>query len=334
MQLVLDTNGLIIKKRNNAFWILAKEEKRIISPHRITSIAVMADCLLSSAAIRLAAEHQIPIYFMNATGRADAKLWSAAFGSLATIRRQQVLFALKPEATRWVISLLEIKLEEQIKTLTQLRRRSPSKAGMIDEGIHALKKGFEGFGNLSQVTVSEARSQVMGIEGAMAQAYWKLLSALLPAEYQFTSRSRRPALDPFNASLNYLYGMLYNVVSSACFSAGLDPYLGFLHTDGYKRPSLTFDMIEPFRPWVDRILVDAIIKQQLSTSFFSRKDEGISLNEKGKKFIIPLFNDFMASRSRFRHRQLIHKNHIYRFAGEFAQSLVNNPEEDDPFDLL
>ena len=128
----------------------------------------------------------------------------------------------------------------------------------------------------------------MGIEGNMARVYWRFLSESLPQPYQFPKRSRRPAQDMFNAALNYLYGMLYSVTESAALAAGLDTHLGFLHADEYNRPTFVFDLIEPYRPWIDKLL----------------------------------FNDYMAQRILFRGRRLSRKNHIYRFAGEFAQKLL------------
>ncbi len=53
--------------------------------------------------------------------------------------------------------------------------------------------------------------------------------------------------DPFNACLNYCYGILYSLVEKACILSGLDPYVGFLHTDNYNKKSLVFDLIELFR---------------------------------------------------------------------------------------
>ena len=41
--------------------------------------------------------------------------------------------------------------------------------------------------------------------------------------------------------------MLYSLVERACIVAGLDPFVGFLHTDNYNKKSLVFDLIEPFR---------------------------------------------------------------------------------------
>ena len=42
--------------------------------------------------------------------------------------------------------------------------------------------------------------------------------------------------------------MLYAVVEGGLFASGLDPHLGILHADEYNKPTLAFDMIEPFRP--------------------------------------------------------------------------------------
>jgi len=334
MQLVLDTNGLIVKKRNNSFWIMAKEGKRLISPKRVSSIAVTADCLFSSAAIRLAANHSIPIFFMNASGHAESKLWAAAFGSTATIRRQQVLFALTPEATVWIISLFQLKLEGQVATLKYIQRTRPKWKAEMTPGIAVLQERFQNFAAHEDQLLPDVRSNIMGVEGSMGQRYWALVGKATPEPFQFSGRSRRPAQDPFNAGLNYMYGMLYNLVSSACLAAGLDPYLGFLHTDGYKRPSLTFDMIEPFRPWVDQIWLEQFYKKRVKQEFFTKNDNGLRLNAKGKRFIIPLFNDYMAASIVYRKRKLSRKNHIYRFAGKFAQFLLKKEETDDPFDFL
>jgi CRISPR-associated protein Cas1 len=57
----------------------------------------------------------------------------------------------------------------------------------------------------------------------------------------FTSRQKRPAYDPFNVLLNYLYGMLYTAVHLSLLKSGLDPYMGILHADRYgATPTLVF----------------------------------------------------------------------------------------------
>lgn len=324
MQLVLDTNGLAIKKRNNAFWILAKEGRRLISPHRVSSIAVTADCLFSASAIRLAAQHGIPIYFFDRAGRAQARLWSADFGSIATIRREQALYAKQTAATRWVIDLFRHKAAQQVSTLRYLkqRKRNTRLETDLQQGMYEIETNLRAIDAYADQLIEDCRQSLMGIEGGMARRYWQLLSASLPTEWQFAARSRRPAKDPFNAAINYLYGMLYNTVGAAALAAGLDTHLGFLHADQYAKPTFVFDLIEPFRPWADRILVQACLDQQLKPSFFDEKDQAYTLNQAGRRFIIPLFNAMMQERISFDGQRLSRQNHLYRMAGTFAQTLL------------
>jgi len=327
MQLLLDTNGLQVKKRNNAFHIIGREAQRIISPQRITSIAVRADCLISSAAIRLASEHQIPIFFFDAAGKAEARLWSDNFTRMAEIRRQQVLFALKPEATDWVISLFGLKASQQIANLKKLRRRRPARRSYIDTCIQRLKAKTGALNRWSGKRLEDCRASLMGIEGIMARLYWEQIAHILPPSLQFEGRSRRPARDPFNAALNYLYGMMYRLTSSAVLAAGLDLQLGILHTDQLNKPTFTYDLIEPFRPWVDWLLLELCLNGELEEHFFDQKQHAFTLSKAGKGFLIPRFHAYMQSPQRFEHRQRSRQNHLYNFAGEFAERLLREAEK-------
>jgi CRISPR-associated protein Cas1 len=322
MQLVLDTNGLVVKKKNNSFWIISKEKRRLISPRRVDSIAVTADCLLSAAAIRLAARHQIPIYFFDGTARLQARLGGPGFGSIASIRRQQVLFAQSTAATQWIIELLLLKASHQVSCLSRMGYVKPGMQARLREVIPEIEAKAAELRPLGQQLLSACQLQLMGQEGNIAKLYWQSLAMLLPEELGFGGRSRRPARDPFNAALNYAYGMLYGLTGSAILAAGLDTHLGLLHADAYNKPTFTFDLIEPFRPWVDEMLVKESLKKKLQLAYFDEKEGAFTLNKAGKRFLIPLFNDHMAARIRFRGRLLSRKNHVYRFAGEFAQFLL------------
>jgi len=83
----------------------------------------------------------------------------------------------------------------------------------------------------------ENRQKIMGIEGTISRIYFESISKLMPEKYKFQGRSRNPAIDEFNCLLNYAYGVLYSRVERACIIAGLDPYIGFLHTDNYNKKS-------------------------------------------------------------------------------------------------
>ncbi|MCB9292366.1 MAG: CRISPR-associated endonuclease Cas1 [Lewinellaceae bacterium] len=99
-----------------------------------------------------------------------------------------------------------------------------------------------------------------GIEGSAGRIFYLLAGQSLPERYRFARRSLRPAQDSFNSFLNYAYAVLYGRVEEALLRAGLSPYLGLMHRDGYRFKSLVYDFIEPFRvktiAWATRLRLD------------------------------------------------------------------------------
>jgi len=321
MQLVLNTHGLVLKVRNKAFFVTAGDESRAISPEQVKSIAVTAPCMLSSAAIELAADAEIPIYFFDRVGDARSCLRSPYFESLALLRRKQVYFSDSKAGGAWVIEQFRHKTAHQVQVLKYLKDRRPKRAGDVGSCIAELEKRL---GELAKKTGTPSNAwsaSLMGWEGHQAKLYWQMVAACMPEEWAFEGRSRRPAKDPFNAMVNYLYGMLYATVEQALFAAGLDPHLGILHTDEHDRPTLSFDLIEPFRPWVDRLIVEKILRKEIEPSFFEPVEGGIFLSDNGKRFLIPQFNSWMLEQTRWQARQLTREAQIYHAAADLARTI-------------
>lgn len=319
MQLVLDTNGIIVTQKNGAFHIEGKKGSRTFGPGKVSSIAVTADVMLSASAIRLAIRHEVPILFFDYIGKAEARLWSPYFASIATLRRQQVHFADSVEATHWMIDLFLLKTEGQISNLQFLKQRQTFSA--LGPRIGKMKLDSRQFENFRGALLEECRSSLMGTEGHLAALYWAGVGESLPRAYRFKKRSRRPAKDYFNAAINYAYGMLYSVVEGGLFAAGLDPHLGLLHADEYRKPTLSFDLIEPFRPWADRLVIEACIAGNLNAGCFAQNQYGLFLNKTGKALLIPLFNDFLRSSRTYLQQESSVKNHIYFLAARLAQRI-------------
>jgi CRISPR-associated endonuclease Cas1 len=82
-----------------------------------------------------------------------------------------------------------------------------------------------------------------------------------------TSGTNRNTTHPLNALLNYAYGVLESQVRIAVLAAGLDPSVGYLHASHPGRAPLVYDLMEPFRPLVDRLVL-----QFLSSHTFSPCD--------------------------------------------------------------
>lgn len=321
MQVVLNTHGLVIKVKNKAFYISAGDENRSISPEQIRSIAVTAPCMLSSAAIELAADAGIPIYFFDRFGEAQSCLRSPYFESLATLRRKQVYFSDSEAGAAWVIEQFRHKTAHQVQVLNFLKNRKSAMASEIQECIGHLEQQLLELGDKIAVPSSEWSASIMGWEGQQAKAYWRTLAKSLPEQWFFESRSRRPAKDPFNAMINYFYGMLYSTVEQALFAAGLDPHLGILHSDEYDRPTLSYDLIEAFRPWIDRLVVESLLKGEIDPGFFETVEGGIFLASNGKRFLIPHFNAWMLVQVRLEGSQMTREAHIFRAAALLAKTI-------------
>lgn len=321
MQLVLDTKGLKLTKKNNIFHVSDGKRERNISPQKLKSIAVTASVELSSDAIVLAINNEVPILFFDRIGKAKARLWSPYFESIASLRRNQVRFGDSPEATAWMISMFELKTQAQLENLRFLRKQKGIAGGGLNQAISSIKIHNHKFESLRGKLLEEVRNNMMGIEGTIARIYWQALGGALPRPYRFKERSRRPAKDIFNAALNYNYGMLYSIIEGSLFAAGLDPYLGLLHADNYRKPTLSFDMIEPFRPWIDRLLIDICVSKEMERNFITKNQFGIFFNKQGKAFIIPKFNEFLRNQRDYLGQESTVKNHIYSLSGRLAQRI-------------
>ncbi len=180
--------------------------------------------------------------------------------------------------------------------------------------------------------VSEIADTLRGLEGTAGRLYFETLSYVLPNDYQFNGRSSRPALDAFNAFLNYAYGILYSKTEKSLIIAGIDPYLGFLHRDDYNQLSMVYDFIEPYRIYADEVVFRLFTAKKVNkshTSPLAGRDgkPGATLNAEGKALLVTTFNEFMDNDPiRHRGRNLCRSHCIQLDAHQFANELIGKGE--------
>ena len=111
-----------------------------------------------------------------------------------------------------------------------------------------------------------------GIEGEAASSYFAAFPQLITIKeeaFAYTGRNRRPPRDPINALLSFVYTLLVHDCRSALEAVGLDPCVGYLHTDRPGRPSLALDLMEEFRAFLaDRLVLSLINRRQIKASDF------------------------------------------------------------------
>lgn len=130
-----------------------------------------------------------------------------------------------------------------------------------------------------------------GIEGEAANLYFSLFDNMILSqkdEFIFNGRNRRPPKDKVNALLSFTYTLLAHEVQSALETVGLDPYVGFMHTDRPGRASLALDMMEELRAYMaDRLVLSLINRKQLSaTGFIEHGSNGVVMEPETRKSVL------------------------------------------------
>lgn len=94
------------------------------------------------------------------------------------------------------------------------------------------------------------------MEGIAAQHYWKYLISL-----DFLRQRFGEAPNPF---FNFGYSVLRSIVARAIVETGLLPVLGIFHKNKYNPYCLADDLMEPYRPFVDLLVMDWLTKNPQS----------------------------------------------------------------------
>ena len=135
--------------------------------------------------------------------------------------------------------------------------------------------------SLELIKSCQSKEQLRGFEGEAASVYFGVLDELIlqqKKEFTFQGRNKRPPLDHVNALLSFVYTLLTNTITSALETVGLDPCIGYLHTERPGRVSLSLDLIEELRAVLaDRFVLSLINKKIISGKNFDKKENGAVL---------------------------------------------------------
>lgn len=310
MQIILDTRGLQVSVRNGCFLFATDSESRIVHPERISSILVCSPCRISSPALILAVTFQIPFVICDNCGKPLVRTWSPRLINTSKLRRAQYQFTSRRDSIEWSENVIRYKIEGQKSNLLFAVKRKPSIKAEVFKALIAIDNVLSRLDNINDCSLIDYKKKLLFVEAFTASFYWQLFGLALPSTFQFTNRVKKNPQDVFNNSVNYLYGMLQNQIESAVLSLGLDPAIGIMHRDGYKMPSLIFDLMEPFRPIIDRFLFIIISEGLLGLDILEENRGKITISKSGRKKLIELFGKKLETRCTFRGTDASLKNHI------------------------
>ena len=115
------------------------------------------------------------------------------------------------------------------------------------------------------------------IEGRAAKVYW---STLIDDPLFVRDRYGMPP----NSHLNYAYAIVRAAMARALVGSGLFPTFGIFHRNQYNSYCLADDIMEPYRPFCDQVVMQIFAKKEVNDDYF----EPITKEEKSN--ILSLLN--------------------------------------------
>lgn len=158
----------------------------------------------------------------------------------------------------------QIKASEPLKK--QLWQQTIT-AKVMNQAGH-LRKQNKSWQNMAKWAKTVKSGDTGNVEARAAAYYWK---TLLPEELEFT---RERYGEPPNNLLNYGYAILRAVVARALVASGLLPTLGIHHHNKYNAFCLADDIMEPYRPYVDEVvlsMLDIVLELEELTTELKKK---------------------------------------------------------------
>ncbi len=263
--LYLTEQGAVLRKSGERFLVEKDDQVELDLPyHKLESVLIFGNVQMTTQAMAELLDKGITVSLFSRQGRFR--------GSLDPPRGKNVLLRLaqfeayKDEARALQIAraAIQAKIANGLEVLDRYasRQAQPQGFGPARATLAA---------SLSAAGAAPNVQALLGIEGTAAHAQFNTLMLFNRSPFKWPGRVRHPATDPLNALLSLSYTLLMNELSGLLSGLGLDPYLGYLHQLDYGRPSLSLDLLEPFRhPVADRLVLMAVNKAVFQPDDFQK----------------------------------------------------------------
>ena len=277
--LYIDRQGLSLHWRDGVIELRAEGERMRTVPARLLDRVVLrADTQLSSATLAALADAGVGLVALGGRGgQRVAHLLGAPAGDARTRIAQCQRVADETWATAWSRQIVRAKLRAQRQLLQSALQQRADLRKPLTDAIATLQRVQ------CSLPAATDRASVRGLEGAGAAAYFRAYMQLFAPALGFVGRRRRPPPDPVNACLSLGYTLLQSQAVQACWAAGLDPMVGFLHTPLHGRASMACDLVEPWRARIDAWVWQQFRSRELRPEHFGRDGAGACLMGKAAR---------------------------------------------------
>lgn len=272
-------------RKDNTIFVEGENGKKYIPVETTDEILIFGEVSLNKKFLEFASQTQLILHFFNHYGYYSGTYYPREHLNSGAVILAQASHYMYPEK-RLEIARLFVSgaISNMEKVVMYYARRGLEE---LEETATGLISFREEVGSYKDV------ASLMGLEGNARDLYYSVFDKIVEDDnFHLGKRTRRPPMNCMNAIVSFLNTMCYVLALSQIYRTHLDPRIGFLHETNFRRFSLNLDLAEIFKPiLVDRVIFSLINKKEIQAKHFSKKGEGIFLNEKGREIVLKAWEE-------------------------------------------
>ena len=290
--LYIDRKNLRIKLDGNAMALYSENQREGIVPIRpLKRVVITGNVVIETPVLHRLADAGVTVIFLSGKRQRFRGLFHGRLHRNGLLRLEQYRKTGSSFVMEFSKELVSRKITNQKLLLDQAMLQRPDLRSIIFRAISMLDNMIT---KVQSLPCSSSIDEIMGLEGGSAAIYFNAYTSLFPDSLCFTKRTKRPPEDPVNAILSLTYTFLHFEAVREIETIGLDPFIGFYHQFEYGRESLACDLVEPYRPFVDRWVWELFRNRIFTVRDFSKGRErpGCYLKKEGRNRFYKLYEEW------------------------------------------
>jgi CRISPR-associated protein Cas1 len=270
-KIILDSHGSYLGMEKGCFTVKDRDgnvQRYPLFEKEIGEVILKSGNMVSTGALASLGFWDVDVLIMTQRGRPVAMLKALDDDSHVKTRICQYEALKDGRALKIAKQFVKSKIEGQNNVLKKYGLKTDTSVRLRINAIEAED-------------LKTLRRRLMQIEAKFSQFYFKQILQLIPEKIRPERRRGFKAYDGVNNLFNLAYELLAWKVHKALINAKLEPYLGFLHSEQFGKPSLVCDFQELYRCLIDDFVVQycrGLVKRD-----FTFKTEKASRQKKGKR---------------------------------------------------
>lgn len=296
--LYLTTPGTVVARDHLTLRVeIAKEVRLTVPIHHLESICAFGRVVVTPPAMALCWGRQVAIHYHTEDGYLLAQVLGSGDTRYLLRRAQYAAADCAESATRIARQFVAGKLQNARSNVLRAGRETDdeSEREKLAEAAIELARLIRRLGHdrfiVQAGKLREALDPIRGLEGLGTRVYFSVFQYMLKQQrddFRFVTRTRRPPRDRINCLLSFIYALVRHDCLVALTTAGLDPYVGWLHATRAGRPACALDLMEELRPCLaERLALTLVNRHQIESRHFREREGGaVEFTDRGRKEVI------------------------------------------------